>query len=137
MVTECYCWFTNVFNVSKKGEKKKTFIETRKLNTLYSYTTSSQAWTFNTFLTNEKSEVYKELLAYLHTKAKVWKEALHFQLNPVWCVDTLQQQRNHDHEVALKMAQQKNRKNLCYWWHHCASVLALNFILCETNKTLI
>lgn len=55
-------------------------MEAIKINTLFSHTTSSLAWIYNTVLTNEKSEeVYKELLACLYAKTKLWKEILYLQ----------------------------------------------------------
>ena len=55
-------------------------MEAIKINTLFSYTTSSLGWIYNIVLTNEKSEeVYKELLACLYVKTKLWKEILYLQ----------------------------------------------------------
>lgn len=54
------------------------FIEAIKINTLF-YTTSSQARLCNIVLTDEKSEVHKELLPCLHAKTKLCKEILYLQ----------------------------------------------------------
>lgn len=89
-----------------------SFMEAREQNTLFSCTISSWAWSCNPVLPNEKSEVCEELYACLHIKSKPERSFCPFHPIPVWRLDTVLQPADRGHEEALKMAEQKNRKNL-------------------------